>query len=59
VDCCTNRLTDLSSFVSNAAAGGLGTGDKVFLYDNPLSSFARTNQIPFLQARGAEVFFTP
>jgi hypothetical protein len=44
----------LASFVSNAAAGGL-VGAYVSLYGNPLSSFAQTNQIPYLQSKGVYV----
>jgi Leucine-rich repeat (LRR) protein len=53
--CFDNRITDLSSLVSNAAAGGLGTNDVVWFSGNPLSSFAQTNQIPYLQSKGVNV----
>jgi hypothetical protein len=55
--CDNNLLTDLSSLVSNAAAGGLGTGDEVWLSGNPLSSFAQTNQIPYLRSQGVTVYW--
>jgi Leucine-rich repeat (LRR) protein len=47
--CGNNQLTDISSLVTNASRGGLGSGDKVWLSGNPLSQFAVTNQIPILQ----------
>jgi len=56
LNCSTNLLTDLSSFVANACSGGLGLNDTVYLQDNPLSEFARTNQIPSLQSRGVTVY---
>ena len=59
VDCSTNGISDLSSFVSNAMAGGLGSNDLVTLYGNPLTMYAKTNQIPYLQMKGATVYFTP
>jgi Leucine-rich repeat (LRR) protein len=48
LDCQTNQLSDISSFLINASKGGLGVGDSVYLYANPLSDFAITNQIPIL-----------
>jgi hypothetical protein len=57
--CIDNQLTDLSSLVTNALRGGLGTGDAVILNGNPLSSFAKTNQIPVLESYGVEVEFDP
>ena len=45
LDLMANQLTDLSALVTNAAQGGLGVGDTVYLYSNPLSQFARTNQL--------------
>ena len=55
LDCSQNSITDLSSLVANAFLGGLGTGDMVVLSGNPLSAFARTNQIPILRSLGATV----
>jgi Leucine-rich repeat (LRR) protein len=57
LDCRTNELTDLSSLVTNALQGGLGAGDQVYLSGNPLSDFAVTSQIPYLQSRGVTVFW--
>jgi Leucine-rich repeat (LRR) protein len=44
-----NDITDLAPLLTNAALGGLGAGDIVTLFDNPLSDYARTNQIPRLE----------
>jgi hypothetical protein len=55
LDCRTNLLTDLSSIVSNAAQGGRGYMFEVYLSGNPLSSFAQTNQIPYLRSKGVTV----
>ena len=57
VDCSSNRLTDLSELVTNAARGCLGVGDTVWLGGNPLSEFAVTNQIPFLESAGVTVYY--
>ena len=45
VDLMVNQLADLSALVTNAAQGGLGAGDTVYLFGNPLSQYARTNQL--------------
>ena len=57
VNCSYNQLSDLSSFVSNAAVGGLGTGDTLHLESNPLSPYALTNQIPYLTNLGVVVYY--
>lgn len=44
-----NQLTDLSSLVTNAANGGLGDGDEVWVRGNPLGATALT-QISILQS---------
>ena len=43
-----NQITDLSAVVANAAAGGLGEGDELWVRGNPLSATA-TNQIQTLE----------
>ncbi|VGO18170.1 leucine-rich repeat domain-containing protein [Pontiella sulfatireligans] len=43
-----NQITDLSAVVANAAAGGLGEGDQLWVRGNPLSA-AATNQIQTLE----------
>jgi len=43
-----NQISDLASVVTNAANGGLGEGDELWVRDNPLSA-AATNQILILQ----------
>ena len=43
-----NQITDLAGVVTNAAAGGLGQGDDLWVRGNPLSSTA-TNQIQTLE----------
>jgi hypothetical protein len=49
VNLSANLITDLTPLVMNAAAGGLGPGDEVWLGANPLSSYAQTVQIPMLR----------
>jgi hypothetical protein len=43
-----NQITDLAPVVTNAASGGLGNGDELWLRGNPLSAVA-TNQIHTLE----------
>ena len=52
-----NQLTDLSSFVSNAAQGGFGPGAVLFLENNPLTQYALTNQIPYLTNLDVTVYY--
>ncbi len=52
IDLTQNQITDLAPLVANT---GLGTGDTIWLGENPLSATALTVQIPALQARGAAV----
>lgn len=47
-----NRITDLQALVDNP---GLGAGDVVRVWENPLSAQALDVQIPALQARGVTV----
>ncbi len=58
VNCSSNQITDLSSFVSNATAGGLRSCS-VDVRANPLSDFAKTNQIPILRGYGVSVYYDP
>jgi len=57
VQCMSNSLVDISSFITNASRGGLGTGDVVYLIGNPLSQYAKTNQIPMLISNGVTVIW--
>jgi Leucine-rich repeat (LRR) protein len=56
---CGGYITDLASFVTNAAAGGLGAGDSVSfpLLNNSLTEYAKTNQIPELTKRQVSVSY--
>ncbi len=47
-----NSISDIQGLVDNT---GLGTGDVVYLGENPLSTTALTVQIPALEARGVTV----
>jgi Leucine-rich repeat (LRR) protein len=47
-----NQISDISPLVENE---GLSTGDKIHLYENPLSSDSVTIYIPQLEARGVIV----
>jgi len=49
-----NQISDISPLVQNE---GLGTGDFVSLYGNPLSPDSINTYIPQLQARGATVYY--
>jgi len=51
-----NQVTDLDPLIQNAANGGLGQGEPLYLWGNPLSNFARTNQIPILESFGIRIF---
>lgn len=57
VVCTSNNFSEISSFITNASRGGLGTGDEVYLMGNPLSAFAITNQIPSLKSYGVTVYW--
>ena len=48
-----NQISDIAPLVDNS---GLGKGDKVNLYNNPLSDLAISTQIPALRERGVEVY---
>ena len=49
-----NQIQDISPLVANS---GLGEGDRVLLYFNPLSEQAITEQIPALRERGVDVSY--
>lgn len=49
-----NNISDLSPLVANT---GLGSGDVVDVWDNPLSATSINTHIPALQERGVEVRF--
>jgi hypothetical protein len=48
IDLESNQISDLSSIVTNAANGGLGDGDELWVRDNPLNESA-SNQIQVLK----------
>ena len=52
IDLSQNHITDLGPLVANT---GLGTGDTIWVGENPLSTTALTVQIPSLQGRGVAV----
>ena len=49
-----NNISDISPLVANT---GLGSGDEVYLYDNPLSSTSLNTHIPALESRGVTVHY--
>ena len=49
-----NSISDLAPLVANT---GLGSGDEVYLYDNPLSSTSLNTHIPALESRGVTVHY--
>ena len=49
-----NSISDISPLVANT---GLGSGDEVYLYDNPLSSTSLNTHIPALESRGVTVHY--
>lgn len=55
----SNQVVEIGALVTNAQAGGLGTGDVVRLQGNPLSAFAKTNSVPLLTLHGATVWYDP
>jgi Leucine-rich repeat (LRR) protein len=54
IDLVHNQITDLLPLLSN---GGLGGGDGLGVFDNPLDEEALTVEIPALQARGVYVWY--
>ena len=51
-----NTISDLSPLVANT---GLGSGDRIFANDNPLSFVSIKTHIPALKSRGVTVEFDP
>ena len=49
-----NSISDISPLVANT---GLGSGDEVYLNDNPLSSTSLNTHIPALESRGVTVHY--
>ena len=49
-----NRISDLSPLVSNR---GLGSGDAVYVRENPLNAVSINTHLPTLQGRGVVVLF--
>ena len=52
IELSNNQVSDISALVANS---GIGSGDSVDLYDNPLSEEAISTQIPALRERGVNV----
>jgi internalin A len=53
----SNRINDLSSLAANSAAGGLGAGDTVYVYDNPLEGDDVDEDIAYLESQGVLVYW--
>ncbi|MCX8093267.1 MAG: leucine-rich repeat domain-containing protein, partial [Candidatus Goldbacteria bacterium] len=53
----SNDISDITALVTNCNAGGLGLGDYVYLYNNPLSSQAINTDIPYLQSKGVYIAY--
>ncbi len=51
-----NSISDISALVDNCDAGGLGSGDDVYLQTNPLSTQATDVDIPYLESNGVAVY---
>ena len=49
-----NSISDIAPLVDNI---GLGSGDQVFLYSNPLDAASINEHIPALESRGVSVFW--
>ncbi len=49
-----NQIIDIFPLISN---GGINTGDKVYLTNNPLNEMSINTYIPQLEARGVEVIY--
>ncbi len=52
-----NLITQLDALVINSDADGLNDGDRLSLSNNPLNSYAQTNQIPHLTNNGVAVYW--
>ena len=49
-----NNISNLAPLAANV---GLGNGDSVNVYDNPLNDASTNTHVPALQARGVEVYY--
>ncbi|MCX8093268.1 MAG: protein phosphatase 1 regulatory subunit 42 [Candidatus Goldbacteria bacterium] len=53
----SNYISDITALVTNCDKGGLGSGDFLYLNNNPLSSQAINTDIPFLQSKGVNIYY--
>jgi Leucine-rich repeat (LRR) protein len=51
-----NNIRDISALVENCTAGGLGSGDVVYLFDNPLDGDGVEDDLAFLEAHDVLVY---
>jgi hypothetical protein len=54
LDLYSNQITDIQPLVDNP---GIGSGDYVSLYNNPLSYISLKTHIPTLEGRGVDVYY--
>jgi Leucine-rich repeat (LRR) protein len=52
----TNNISDISALAVNCSEGGLGAGDMVYLYDNPLDGDRVEGDIEYLRSQGVWVY---
>lgn len=53
-----NQIADISALTRNAEAGGLGSGNTVYIQSNPLNATPDVDTyIPYLQSRGVNVVY--
>ncbi len=57
LDLWQNSISDITALVDNCDAGGLGSGDEVYLQTNPLSTQATDVDIPYLESNGVTVSY--
>jgi hypothetical protein len=55
LDLASNQVADIGPLLENARQGGLGRGDLVNLFGNPLSSAAMSVEVPQLKSRKVNV----
>jgi Leucine-rich repeat (LRR) protein len=55
----SNQVVEIGALVTNRMAGGLASGAVVRLRANPLSDYAKTNDIPFLTNQGVSIQYDP
>jgi internalin A len=53
----SNNINDISPLAANSAAGGLGMGDMVYVYDNPLEGDDVDEHIAYLEQQGVLVYW--